>query len=258
MKTKTKIPWALILKEINSKFATAQNYYICNLSQTFESLWGKDDTKAEIKRLMNRFLEKTKRYKKDVYVVSRPYDSCLLYGNIPMIQVFAIKKLFIEYMVEKTKPKTKYSYFQHPKLFGVEGLPFLARRDNKTGEFHYVYHNYKSIVSISSQEVCAQNVEDGIWIPANQKEINKIKHLYREPKYLYYRHSVKHCFGNPGSRYKHLMRYEPKTNDWFTYSYSDGITTERNNHYLWEACVKEGTWIPARKEEIKLAIKFNK
>ena len=54
------------------------------------------------------------------------------------------------------------------------------------------------------------------------------------------------------------MRYEPKKNDWFTYSYCDGLKTERNNHYLWNECVKDGDWIPARPKEIKLAIKLNK
>lgn len=162
------------------------------------------------------------------------------------------------------KTKTKYSYFRHAATYcfgNFGGPPFLVRRDNKTGEFEEVNYNIKRIQSAGDKGTGEYNVNIGNWLPANRKEINKIKRLYREPKYLYYRHKEKHCFGNPESKAKYIVRHENKNNSFYTMSFesaNDNSYLSDNKKHIFVEAIKEGTWIPARQKEIRLAIKLNK
>ena len=160
------------------------------------------------------------------------------------------------------KPKTKYSYFRHAAnyCFGNLGGPaFLIRRDNKTGEFEVIYYNVKRVrEALYNKEDCVGFVERGIWIAANQKEINKIKRLYREPKYLYYRHCNSEHFGNPKSVYKYIIRYNVKTGVFHSMLYDKKECNDIGKSHLWHDAINKGEWIPARQKEIKLAIKLNK
>lgn len=167
----------------------------------------------------------------------------------------------------KSKPKTKYSYFCHvnPTSFGnPDAATFLARRDNKTGEFSYVYYDRKLINPISSTKSCEDMVALGTWVPANQTEINKIKRLYRKPKYLYYRHSKPNLFGNPNAKNgEYILRREMSNNKFFTMGFYDKGINREVNPFVGECnvfldAIEKGIYIPARPKEIKLAIKLNK
>lgn len=269
MKTKTTIPWAAILTEYNNRTSN----FICENSPIFRMFWNQN--KEIIKELGAKFLKEIKC--KEFYVIPCVYRNCLFYFDRDSVaegtsfskdeideKEMKIRKQFLEYMAAKSKPKTKYSYFRHAAnfCFGNPGGPtFLVRRDNKTGEFETVHYNIKRIFPAGGKEPCENHVKNNIWVPANQKEINKIKRLYRKLKYLYYRHKEKHCFGNPESKDKYIVRHDNKDNLFymmgFEFANENSLLSDSKKHIFVEA-IQEGTWIPARPKEIKLAIKLNK
>ena len=267
--TKTVIPWVIILKEYN---ASNDRRFICHCSKTFSSLWHNPEIRLEIKKEARKFLDKTKNKYFNVYQGNN--YTCLFYFNYDFLyrdgvemSVHAedakIKQQFLEYMVEKSKPKTKYSYFKHSAAycFGNPGGPtFLIRRENKTNDFCEIYYNEKRITKLFDTWACEYHLEEKNWVPADEKTIRRAKRVNREVKYLYYRHRASHLFGNPDSLHQYIMRYEPGKREWWTYSYAAKTDSGLNNFRfdLWEKSVKEGDWIPATKESIKLAKKVNK
>jgi hypothetical protein len=80
--------------------------YICDISSTFKDAWGVKEIKRKIRRYAGEFV---KTRKGDFDFMARMGDDQIIfnYFNLTRVQDIAVRRAFIEYMINLTRNATK-------------------------------------------------------------------------------------------------------------------------------------------------------